>query len=268
MESNARGWWHCGCQTGADSADWRIELILDRQNLRGTKEFAALRQLAGICGIHESYEDVDGKSHEASPESLLATLRLLSANIQGMGDVEKALKERLESNLTRCLEPVMLSWDGTPSQIQLQLRSTEATGAFAAEIEEENGEMKSWSGRLENLAAVNAGNGATNTVNKVLAIPGELPLGYHKLRVEIGSQRSESLLLSAPTRAYAPRGQTDRRSWGAFVPLYALRSERNWGAGDFRDLRELKDGVQGQGADFIGPLPLLAAFLDEPFEIS
>ena len=34
-------------------------------------------------------------------------------------------------------------------------------------------------------------------------------------------------------------GYFEDRPWGIFAPLYALRSNRNWGAGDLADLGEL-----------------------------
>src|SRR5205807_2290599 len=63
-----------------------------------------------------------------------------------------------------------------------------------------------------------------------------LPLGYHRLHIEAPGISARALVISAPSTA--PRPGEDgrpRRSWGVFVPLYALRSENSWGAGDFGD---------------------------------
>src|SRR5207247_3405858 len=62
-------------------------------------------------------------------------------------------------------------------------------------------------------------------------------------------------------------GREERR-WGVFLPLYALRSKRSWTAGNLADLGHLLEWVHGLGGDVVGTLPLLAAFLDEPFDPS
>ena len=92
-----------------------------------------------------------------------------------------------------------------------------------------------------------------------------LPPGYHRLAVDSSEERHEALVISAPSRCY--EGPPDRR-WGAFLPLYALRSERSWGTGDLTDLGELIQWARSLGADTVGTLPMLAAFLDQPFERS
>src|SRR5205807_9243905 len=59
-----------------------------------------------------------------------------------------------------------------------------------------------------------------------------LPLGYDRLHIEAPGISARALVISAPSTA--PRPGEDgrpRRSWGVFVPLYALRSENSWGAG-------------------------------------
>ena len=61
----------------------------------------------------------------------------------------------------------------------------------------------------------------------------KLPLGYHETR----SGRRVARLIVAPDRAWQPL----RRNAGFGVTLYGLRSDRNWGCGDFRDLRDLID---------------------------
>src|SRR5207302_8021106 len=75
-----------------------------------------------------------------------------------------------------------------------------------------------------------------------------------------------SLLISAPLRAYDLEDALAQRPWGVFLPLYALNSERSWGAGDFADLEALTEWVTSLGGGMVATLPLLAAFLDEPFE--
>jgi 4-alpha-glucanotransferase len=47
-----------------------------------------------------------------------------------------------------------------------------------------------------------------------------------------------------------------------------VRSPTSWGVGDFGDLARLADWVGECGGRVVGTLPLLAAFLDEPFEPS
>ena len=96
-----------------------------------------------------------------------------------------------------------------------------------------------------------------------LPLPAELEPGYYdlSLEVELGSrgERGETLLLVAPPRVYAPpflaQGQ---RLWGLNLPLYALKSEGNWGIGDFTDLRQVTDWAGELGAAFVGVNPLHA----------
>jgi len=54
------------------------------------------------------------------------------------------------------------------------------------------------------------------------------------------------------------------RRWGIAVQLYAVRSARNWGIGDFSDLREVLEVAAQSGADAVGLNPLHSLFLDNP----
>jgi 4-alpha-glucanotransferase len=62
-------------------------------------------------------------------------------------------------------------------------------------------------------------------------------------------------------RAFAGDG---RRLWGLAVQLYAVRSKRNLGIGDFRDLRDIVSLAARAGAAAVGLNPLHALFLDRP----
>ena len=89
----------------------------------------------------------------------------------------------------------------------------------------------------------------------------KLPLGYHETK----SGRRTTRLIVAPDRAWQPA----RRNAGFGITLYGLRSDRNWGCGDFRDLRDLIDwSVAALGVDFIALNPLHAIHNRRPYNTS
>jgi 4-alpha-glucanotransferase len=69
----------------------------------------------------------------------------------------------------------------------------------------------------------------------------------------------------APLAAVSPAFQGDaRRLWGLAIQLYAVRSRRNLGIGDFRDLHDIISIAVRAGAAAVGLNPLHALFLDKP----
>src|SRR6266478_2742513 len=88
--------------------------------------------------------------------------------------------------------------------------------------------------------------------------------GYHLTEIK-GRQ---TFVISAPTQAYFPLDSRRTRSRGIFTPVYALWSKRNPNAGDLTDFEHLMDWMHELGGRVSATLPLLGAFLDEPFEPS
>ena len=66
-------------------------------------------------------------------------------------------------------------------------------------------------------------------------------------------------------RAYQGDG---RRLWAIAVQLYAVRSHRNWGHGDFTDLSHLVAAAAARGAAAVGLNPLHALFMDRAEDAS
>ena len=214
-----------------------------------------LKSLAGLYDVQTAYTDATGRHVEAGAEALLAILRSLGAAVDGPADVAEALRARRDELAGRTLEPVVVAWDGRARDLDVRLRG--ASGTLACHLDLENGERRGWMLDVESLPF--AGDGTRR-----LPLPEAMPPGYHRLRVESGGLLMESLVISAPSRAY-----TDQRPlWGVFLPLYALRTARSWGHGDFSDLETLAEWTAGLGGGVVATLPLLASFLDEPFEPS
>jgi 4-alpha-glucanotransferase len=89
--------------------------------------------------------------------------------------------------------------------------------------------------------------------------------GYHVVEM----RGHETFVISAPTKSFFPTAaQRHKGIWGIFAPVYALHSKRNPGAGDITDFESLMDWMHGIGGSVAATLPLLGAFLDEPFEPS
>mgnify|MGYP001266300666 FL=1 len=93
----------------------------------------------------------------------------------------------------------------------------------------------------------------------------DLPPGYHTLTIGRGEDTSRALtLISSPGRCQPVPGPDGTRHFGPAIQLYALRSRRNWGIGDFSDLATLARVAGREGASFVGVNPLHELFADRP----
>lgn len=229
----------------------------------------SLQELAQLHGILPAYDDATGRRREASPESLLRVLQVLGAPVGGMADVPDALRVRRRAPWERGLEPVSLAWDGEPAEVTFRLPSRAAETTLHGHLTLEGGGGQPCTWDLRHRPSVETAELEGETyVAKRLPLPADLPWGYHRLEIERSGKTFTSLIVRAPRAAYAPDPDRQRRTWGVFLPLYALHTRRSWGSGDFSDLQRLTEWVQSLGGGIVATLPLTAAFLDEPFEPS
>lgn len=232
-------------------------------------ELRLLYQLARLYGVETHYHDVAGERRPAAPPTLLSVLRALGAPVAGLADVPGALRERRQEKWRRCSRPVLVAWDGEPAHFELSMPAASSERPAYCSVELENGEERHWTCDLASLpVAREATVEGVNYIVRELALPADLPRGYHKVRVATGRHTCESLLIRAPRQVYNLSNDTTGRIWGVFIPLYALHSGSSWGAGNFTDLGNLMHWTQEMGGSLVGTLPLLATFLDEPFDPS
>lgn len=101
-----------------------------------------------------------------------------------------------------------------------------------------------------------------------LTVPA-LPLGYYTLSVSGDLGTCKTLLIVAPAQCYRPNWEQEgRRLAGISVQLYSLRSSRNWGVGDFSDLKQLLVKAKHCGIDFVVLNPLHILDASEPEQCS
>jgi 4-alpha-glucanotransferase len=217
----------------------------------------ALRRLAAAYGVTTAYRGLDGLA-SARDEALLATLRSLGASVASLGDVEGALRDRREEIGRRLLEPVAALWDDSSPDVVLSHRQG-ASGRGSLSIACEDGSTFEQSFDLDDTPALRTRAGV---VKRRMPLAERPPLGYHRLFVRLGRESADCFLICAPRRAY--RRPDRERTWGLFAPLYAVHSAESRGAGDLSDLRRLTEAASRYGAGFVGTLPLLATFPDDP----
>lgn len=92
-------------------------------------------------------------------------------------------------------------------------------------------------------------------------LPATLAPGYYLLH----TPSHVRTVLVAPEHCWLPEGLCQgQRWWGITTQMYALRSERSWGIGDFTDLARCATIAAAHGAAFLGVSPLHALRPGQP----
>ncbi len=105
--------------------------------------------------------------------------------------------------------------------------------------------------------------------DNAIALPAKLRVGSYRLLAGKDAGDAGQPVIVAPAQSYQHAAFDDgKRVWALAVQLYSLRSRRNWGIGDFTDLKNLVRIAGQRGAAGIGLNPLHTISLDDPGMIS
>ena len=227
---------------------------------RATERPSSLHELALLCGLEPSFTDGCGIYRQASQPAIIATLQALGVAVETADDVMRVGEAWHREEWARVLPPVSVAWDGR-FEAELRVRETERDRRVRCRLMLEDGGVREWADRVESLPTGEVADVAgRRLVLTRLSAPGSLPLplGYHRLIVDLGDRSAESVVIAAPTEAFNGGGG----GVGVFLPLYALQSGKSWGVGDFSDLERLLDWLPSTGARAFTMLPILAADYD------
>ncbi len=184
---------------------------------------AVLSRLAEAMGIRPQWRGIDGSQHTVMPDTQRALLAAMGVPAGTDADADAALRDVQAAAASRLLPEEQVVEAELPCRVELR-------------------RTLPWQLHLEHGGVLTGS--ATDTVTMVP------PIGVHRLQA--GGQ--ECLVVAAPARAPTPV----RRLWGVTAAIYGLRSPRNLGLGDYRDLAVAAANLAPTGANFVGINPVHA----------
>lgn len=227
----------------------------------------ALRRLCALFGIATEHHDIRGMRHTVPDASLVALLAQFDVDASTPDCIAAAERAVLADTWREALPPVVaISAGTTPWSLPLHLPDTVSRLRWMLTEEEGVRHEGETDVPIPAEAACAVIEGVVHRERR-LELQVKLPVGYHALR--IAGLPGATLVIAAPIRCYRPPALAeDRRIWGPAVQLYALRSGRNWGIGDFGDLAQVIEQWAELGAGIIGLNPLHALFPNNPAHAS
>lgn len=227
-------------------------------------------RLAQLYGIEEGYLDFRGKTHQISLDTKHALLTTMGVDTTSEQTIAEALAAEECRPWRRLLDPVLVIREPvSPLRVVITIPQARAKSRFVWALREETGQRQQGEVTASNTCLESKEIDGALIERRQIEIFATITPGYHQLTVQEdgsdGALQGELSLIVAPRTCYVPAGlQGDGRVWGPALQLYALRSRRNWGIGDFTDLNRLLEYFSELGAGVVGINPVNALFGHNP----
>ncbi len=232
-----------------------------------------LDELAAQAGIEPYYHDVWGARHTLSIETKRAFLDAMGLSAATEEQIVQSIARLTTKAWRRALEPVTVLDEGPDERVTGVVFEAERAGPAIWRVTAEDGTQYEGDISLGDLPLAEAKMvDGRHLERRLLALPGSLPLGYHRLEVmgeALPGGPGVATLIVAPQQAYLP--EQLRRGpgiWGLGLQLYGLQGLESWGLGDFGDLAGFATEVASLGAGVLGLNPLHALFPGNPAHAS
>jgi len=229
---------------------------------------SVIEKLVELRGIESNYVDAWGDAVEISSETKSMLLDAMGYDVGNAEVLEKRLSDDIDKSWMTPLNPVQVNRSHealiVPVRFPIELVNDEFE--FVLTLEDGSETRLSFipsDGELINSVEIDD----AEFQEYIVEFKEKLPLGYHHLVLfaEGEDKLAEMRWIIAPERCYIPEDvDNGKKVWGLSVQLYCLRSERNWGVGDFTDLHFLLQQAGRQGAQFIGLNPVHALYPANP----
>lgn len=226
-----------------------------------------LQKLVEMRGVETQYVDAWGNPATISETSKAKLLQALGYDISNESVIAEQLETEIATIWSQPLDPVCVQRIADDKQIRLRLPLSSVNDELTLKIDMEEGANQSFTFIPVDQTLLNVGEVDEQEFHEYsIALPAALPCGYHTVSLSSGeSPVGEMRYIVAPDACYQPDVITQgKKLWGLSVQLYCLRSDNNWGIGDFSDLAKLVKFAGQQGAGFIGLNPIHALYPSNP----
>lgn len=229
-----------------------------------------IKQLAALAGLQDSYVHAQGHTEVIGLDKQQAILQAMGYDLSGDEIIQQQINQLSEQHWFEVVAPVNVSQQAQSLIVRLQQLQQHAVSNWQWQIITE--EQQQLSGNLSISASDISLRQPTSRGEVLLAemkLDVSLPLGYHQLLLSNGTQQYSQQLIITPQRCFQLHDKAVlHKTFGPAIQLYAVRSERNWGLGDFVDLQQMIAPLAAQGVDFIGLNPLHALYPELPQDCS
>ena len=227
-----------------------------------------VEQLAKAKKIADTYIDAWGNPATVSQESKAAVLAAMGYDVENEDNLRKQVEEEEKALWESPLDPVIVVRENKDIPLTVRLPEAQGEEELAYTIKFENDARKPVKAKIEakdfSVSETKEINGV-KYVKKILTIKEDLPLGYHELTLKNNKKLGTIRLIIVPEQCYKQKPiKQGLKIWGPSVQLYTLRSEKNWGVGDFSDLANLITNLAKWGAGFVGLNPIHALYPANP----
>ena len=205
-----------------------------------------LNELSYKLGIWLEFTDYGtNTTYVADVKSKKALCKALGypadTNEQLMASLDKYKKESFQDFVP--FTRVVQEWELKPFQVEFVVLDTQSEAILSWVLTREDGTNAT--GQLnvsetDLLETISIGKKTYQKRRCQFVL--EAPLGYHNLSFLLNGEKTDTnyqtKLIVVPQTCYMPEKlQSGQRVWGFPIQLYAMKSNRNWGMGDFTDLK-------------------------------
>ncbi|GAC28302.1 4-alpha-glucanotransferase [Brumicola pallidula] len=215
--------------------------------------------LLGARGIESAFVDAWGIPATVKDETKVKLLNAMGYKV----DDDQAFEQQVEDDFVRqwmlALNPVQVIKHDEDFVFPLRLSIEMAAQKLVLLVQLEDASIETHEIEAVDHQLINVVEIEDEEFHEyAIALDVDLPMGYHKLSVQLGDlELASSSIIKVPQRCFIPDDiEKGKKIWGLSVQLYCVRSRSNWGIGDFTDLTFLVKQAASQGADFVGLNPI------------
>ena len=227
-----------------------------------------IEKLVEIRGIESHYTDAWGNPATVKEESKGKLLKAMGYEIDDPEALQKQVNEEVSNAWLSPLNPVQVNRVGDELFFTVRLPIELVNDKFVLSVNTESGEVIEQTFTPSEGELINVNHlDEVEFQEYLIKLDAELPLGYHQLNLLADDEDkiADMRLIIAPMSCYHPSTiKQGNKVWGLSVQLYCLRSEKNWGVGDFSDLSFLLENAAQNGAQFVGLNPIHALYPADP----